>query len=106
MIIFVPTSWRRIGYLIFGSVGAALCFLSLASYSRVETVTGTITPDKGVAAILPTRSGVIASLSVGDGQVVEAGTELASVRAEEDSASGVSTAAQIAACLLYTSRCV
>lgn len=97
MIIFVPTSWRRIGYLIFGSVGAALCFLSLASYSRVETVTGTITPDKGVAAIMPTRNGVITSLSVRDGQAVEAGAELASIRAEEDSASGVSTAAQIAA---------
>ncbi|KTE15602.1 secretion protein HlyD [Sphingopyxis sp. H115] len=95
--IAVPISWQSIGYLLFVGVAVAVAFLSLASYSRVETVAGTITPDKGVATILPTRGGVIASLSVRDGQTVEAGTELASIRAEEDSASGVSTAAQIAA---------
>lgn len=81
----------------FGGVLIGVAFLSLASYSRVETVTGTITPDTGVSSILPTRSGVIASLSVRDGQQVEAGTELASIRAEEDSANGVSAAAQIEA---------
>lgn len=95
--IAVPVPWQSIGYLLFGGVAVAVAFLSFASYSRVETVTGTIMPDKGVATILPTRSGVIASLSVRDGQAVESGAELASIRAEEDSASGVSTAAQIAA---------
>jgi membrane fusion protein len=95
--IAVPVSWLSIGYLLFAGVTVAIAFLSLASYSRVETVTGTITPDKGVATILPTRSGVIASLSARDGQLVEAGAELAFIRSEEDSASGVSTAAQIEA---------
>ncbi len=93
--IAVPVSWLTIGYLLFAGVTVAIAFLSLASYSRVETVTGTIAPDKGVATILPTRNGVIISLPVPDGQMVEAGTTLALIRAEEDSASGASTAAQI-----------
>lgn len=90
--IAVPIAWQCIGYLIFGGVAIAFAFLSLASYSRVETVAGTITPDTGVPAIMPTRSGVIAALTVKDGQDIVAGTELATIRAEEDSASGLSAA--------------
>lgn len=97
--IAVPVAWQSIGLLIFGGVAAAVAFLSLASYSRVETVSGTITPDKGISAIVPTRSGVIAALAVKDGQEIVAGTELATIRAEEDSASGLSSAAQIEAAI-------
>ena len=93
----MPVSWQSIGYLLFSGVAVTVAFLSFASYSRVETVTGTITPDKGVAAVLPTRGGVISSLSVRDGQTVKAGAELALIRAEEDSANGLSTGAQIEA---------
>ena len=95
----VPLSWQSIGYLIFGGVAAGLLFLSLASYSRVEIVTGAITPDIGVAAILPTRSGTISNLAVTAGQTVPAGAVLATIRAEEDSATGLSTAAQIEAAI-------
>lgn len=95
--IAIPVSWQSISYLIFGGLTATIGFLSLASYSRVETVTGSIAPDKGVVTIVPTRSGVIGSLPVHDGQDVAAGTELASIRVEEDSASGLSSAAQIEA---------
>lgn len=95
----MPVAWQSIGLLIFGGVAAAVAFLSLASYSRVETVSGTITPDKGISAIVPTRSGVIAALAVKDGQEIVAGTELATIRAEEDSASGLSSAAQIEAAI-------
>lgn len=95
----VPIPWQSIGYLIFGGVLAGIAFLSVASYSRVETVTGNITPDKGVSAILPTRSGIIADLAVSGGQIVPSGAELATIRAEEDSATGLSTAAQIEAAI-------
>lgn len=95
--IVVPVAWQGIGYLIFGGLAAVLTFFSLASYSRVETVSGVITPDRGVSAIHPIRSGIIASLPVIDGQKVPAGAELAAIRAEEDSASGLSAAAQIEA---------
>jgi membrane fusion protein len=91
--IAVPLSWQAIGYLIFGGLIAAIIFLSLASYARVETVGGSIVPDKGVAAIIPTRPGTITEVLVSDGQRVAKGTTLVAIRAEEDSASGISAAA-------------
>lgn len=93
--VVVPTSWQSIGYLILGGLALLLAFLSLASYSRTETVTGTVTPDAGFSQIIPPRTGVIAAIPVYDGQNVAAGTELASIRAEEDSNSGVSAAATV-----------
>ncbi|WP_185739798.1 hypothetical protein [Sphingorhabdus wooponensis] len=56
MAIAVPVAWQSIGFLIFGSVALGVLFLSLASYSRVETVTGIITPNTGVSNIIPTHS--------------------------------------------------
>lgn len=91
--IAVPMSWQAIGYLIFGSLVVAITFLSLATYSRVETVTGSIAPDKGVAAIIPTRPGTIAEILVTDGEQVAQGTTLVAIRAEEDSVTGLSAAA-------------
>jgi membrane fusion protein len=82
--IAVPVPWQAIGYLLLGALVGGVIFLSLASYARVETATGTITPDAGVAAIVPTRAGVVAELAVKDGQSVAAGTPLATIRAEED----------------------
>ena len=97
--IAVPLAWQSIGYLIFGGVAAAGLFLALASYSRVETVTGVIIPDKGVAAIIPSRAGVIAVLAVRDGQIVTNGSELATIRAEEDGTAAQSPAALIGAAI-------
>lgn len=93
--IAVPVRWQAIGLLIGGALAAALLFLSFASYARVETVGGSIVPDTGVATILPSRSGVISALSVRDGQSVIAGAPLATVRAEEDGATGPTAAARI-----------
>ena len=91
--IAVPLSWQAIGFLIFGGLVIAIAFLSLASYSRIETVSGAIVPDKGVAAILPSRPGTITQVLVADGDAVAKGDTLVTIRAEEDSASGVSAAA-------------
>lgn len=91
--IAVPLSWQAIGYLIFGSLVIAITFLSLATYARVETVSGAIVPDKGVAAIIPTRPGTITEVFVSDGQQVAKGATLVAIRAEEDSATGISAAA-------------
>ena len=78
--IAVPVPWQSVGFLIFGGVALGVLFLSLASYSRVETVTGIITPDTGLSNIVPTRAGVIASLAVRDGQNVPAGAPLRPIR--------------------------
>jgi membrane fusion protein len=93
--IAVPVAWQAIGYLVFGGVAVALAFLSIANYARVETVSGTIVPDTGVSAVVPSRSGIITRVPVKDGQIVAAGAELAAIRAEEDSAQGLSAAARI-----------
>lgn len=91
--IAIPMPWQFIGYLIFGGLLVAIIFLSLASYARVETVAGVVVPDKGVAAIIPTRSGVISEILVDDGDTVAKGETLVDIRAEEDSSSGLSAAA-------------
>lgn len=82
--IALPLSWQVIGFLLASGVAIALIFLSLASYARVEVASGAIAPDVGIAPVLPTRSGVVIELSVMDGQLVSAGTQLATIRAEED----------------------
>ena len=99
VVIAVPLAWRTVGWLIFGAVVAGLVFLSLASYSRVETVTGVIVPAAGVSPVIAPRSGVIVGLPVREGQQVPAGAILASIRAEEDSADGESVAARIEAAI-------
>ena len=93
--IAVPIPWQIVGYVIFGALAIALVFLSLASYSRVETVVGAITPDKGVAAIIPSRSGTVTEIPIEEGDVVAAGTMLASIRAEEDQQGGATASALI-----------
>lgn len=97
--IAVPVTWQAIGYLLFGSVAAGAVFLSLASYSRVETASGKIVPQAGVAQILPTRPGTITALPVIEGRQVILGQELATIRAEEDGPQALSPAAQIEAAI-------
>ncbi|MEN9682741.1 MAG: hypothetical protein RLZZ427_492 [Pseudomonadota bacterium] len=93
--IVVPVFWQTIGAMLSVGLGVSLLFISLATYSRVEIATGTIAPDSGVAAVVPTRPGVIAGLFVRDGQQVPAGAGLAAIRAEEDGALGRSPSALI-----------
>lgn len=84
--IAVPISWQLIASLFLGALVTAVLFLSLATFSRVEAVTGSINPDDGIAPAVATRSGIVAALAVKDGQIVAAGTPLATIRAEEDGA--------------------
>ncbi|HZG07507.1 MAG TPA: HlyD family efflux transporter periplasmic adaptor subunit [Allosphingosinicella sp.] len=86
--IALPMSWQLIGYTLLATLAAALVFLSSASYSRVEAVSGAIVLDKGVASIMPSRRGIVTALQVSEGQNVRAGEPLVSIRSEEDMASG------------------
>jgi membrane fusion protein len=83
-----PISWQVIGFSLLGGLALAIFFIATASYSRVENVQGTIVLDQGVATIVPSRSGRIAQLSVGEGETVRAGQALAQIRSEEDTATG------------------
>ncbi len=97
--IAIPVAWQAIGLLIIGGLAAAITFLSLARYARVETVSGIIVPDKGVAAILPSRPGVVIELHVREGDTVSQGAMLAHIRAEEDANGAESAAAKIEAAI-------
>ena len=93
--IAVPLSWQAISYFLLIAIVGAIIFLSLASYSRIETAHGTITPDKGISAILPTRSGIVVDLGIVEGENVEVGDILAQIRTELDSGQDLSAAEQI-----------
>lgn len=84
MAIAVPLPWQIIGYSLLVSLIAAVTFLSVANYARVETVGGTIAPDKGISTIIPSRVGVITVLNIHDGDVVAKDAPLATIRVDED----------------------
>jgi membrane fusion protein len=95
----VPISWHVIGFTLLAALLAALVFLATASYSRAVTVSGAIVLDRGLAPILPTRRGSVASLSVREGQNVRAGDPLVRIRSEEDMASGTTVSGRMLAAI-------
>lgn len=79
----LPVSWQVIGLGLLAALALAITFLSLASYSRVEVVAGTISTDKGVVGIIPAHAGVVESIEVNDGQSVGFGAQLVRIRATD-----------------------
>lgn len=78
-----PMSWQLIGYAMLGILITIFVFLSLGSYTRVETVTGKFVPDAGSAVITSTRNGIITHLYANEGDAVASGSPLVDIRAEE-----------------------
>lgn len=95
VVISIPVSWQVMGYSLGLALVATMLFLFMGSYSRVETVRGVIAPDKGIAAIVPTRAGVITNLYVRQGDAVAAGERLVAISVEEHLAGGGSVAQKI-----------
>ena len=91
----LPLSWQIIGYLMVGAVVFGILFLSLAKYSRIETVAGAIVPNEGILRIESRRAGVVSSLSVEEGELVAAGQELAVIRTDENLMDGSGTSIAI-----------
>jgi membrane fusion protein len=83
-----PLSWQVISFLLLAALAVSVAFLATSSYGRVETVVGVVTLDKGLAAIVPSRAGVVAALEVVEGQHVKRGQVLARIRSEEDLVGG------------------
>lgn len=90
-----PITWQVIGFLLLAGLVVAIAFLASASYARVETVPGVVSLDKGVATVVPSRSGIIAALEVKEGQRVRTGDVLVRVRSEEDMIGGETAPARI-----------
>lgn len=95
----MPLSWQVIGFTLLAIVIAAVLFLTLTSYARVEMANGAIVLDRGVVMITAPRRGSIAETLVRDGQRVRAGDPLLRVRSEEDIAHGATTPRQIEAAM-------
>jgi len=94
-VISVPASWQLMSYFLATGLLMGAIFVSLASYSRVETATGVIVPDKGIAAIVPTRSGVITRIPVKYGERVPDGAILAEISVADQLPEGGSAAEKI-----------
>lgn len=90
-----PLAWQAISFLLLGTLVATIVFLMSASYARVETVTGSVTLDKGVATVMPSRAGIVAELNVREGQRVRMGDMLVRIRSEEDMIDGETAPARI-----------
>lgn len=83
----------RIAWVAIAIVAATLVlaawFASTATYSRQQSVPGSLSPQGGVARVVAPRSGTVVALLVAEGERVAAGAALASV----GSAEGFGTAA-------------
>ncbi|MFA5965205.1 MAG: HlyD family efflux transporter periplasmic adaptor subunit [Sphingomonas sp.] len=97
--IAIPIRWQVFGYFLAVVIVAVTAFLFTASYARVATVTGSISPDTGVAAIQPSRSGTITALFIREGQNVRANDRLVVIRSEEDASNGASPGDRVAAAI-------
>jgi membrane fusion protein len=93
--IAIPVSWTAVALFFAAVLVVVTGFLATASYARVETVTGVIEPDKGVATITPTRSGVLTALAQNEGASVAKGELLVEIRTEEDGAGALAPAQQV-----------
>jgi membrane fusion protein len=63
-------------------------FLMLAQYARKETVAGYVAPATGVARVFALRTGTIAAVHVREGQEVDEGTPLLTVRTDQTTTDG------------------
>ena len=89
-------------------VAAIIVFALNFGFTRKETVSGALVPERGSVRLATPQAGVISRLYVREGQAVRAGDPLYLLSSERTSASGATQAAinqslQARICLLYTS---
>lgn len=78
-----PLSWRIVTFLFLFIATAAIAFLFLGKYQRIELAKGTIVFDKGISRIVPFRPGLLIEIPVKEGQLVRKGMVLAKFQVEE-----------------------
>jgi membrane fusion protein len=100
----LPVGWQFFGYLLLAMLVAGGAFLAASAYARVITVAGVIVPDEGVAAVVPSRAGVLTELRIREGTPVEAGTPIARIRVTETLGSGGAASEQLASALATQER--
>ena len=84
-----------VGVLLFVITCSVLVFLVTGSYARVEVVPGGVSLDKGVASVIPSRTGIITQVFAIEGQAVKAGDQLAVIQSEESMLEGDTASKQV-----------
>ena len=84
----VPPSPAALTWLLAAIVAAATVLLSTADYARKESVTGFLAPTGGVARVVAARAGLIVAVDVEEGQLVEAGAPLLTVKVGQSDEQG------------------
>ena len=85
MIMGSTSNWVLVGLLI-SVVGTISGWVAIGHYSRTELVVGWIVPDGAMTRIVPSRPGIVARLSVTEGQRVRPGDPMAAVMVQQGSA--------------------
>ena len=85
MIMGSTSNWVLVGLLI-SVVGTISGWVAIGHYSRTELVGGWIVPDGAMTRIGPSRPGIVARLSVTEGQRVRPGDPMAAVMVQQGSA--------------------
>ncbi len=78
-----PLPWRIVTFLFVFIAIAAIAFLFLGKYQRIELAKGTIVFDKGISSIVPFRAGLLIEIPVKEGQKVYKGMILAKFQVEQ-----------------------
>ena len=84
----VPPSAAALTWLLVLLVGAAAVVLATGTYARKETASGFLAPTIGIAKVMAPRTGLIVSVNVQEGQLVEAGAALLTVKVGQSDDSG------------------
>jgi len=88
VILATPLSVKTLGLLCAVIVFAAAAFAATATYARKATVAGWLVPDQGVIRVPTYATGLLQSLHVKEGDVVEKGTRIAEISLSTEMASG------------------
>lgn len=83
VVVAQPVAWSLLGVLLVVAVAAGLLYLLGNDYTRREKVFGQLVPTQGLAAVFPTRPGLLVSLRVREGDQVAEGDALFELRVDQ-----------------------
>lgn len=95
-----PFSTKLISWLLVGVTAGLIVFITIAQYARKETVIGYLTPTKGTAKIFADRKGVIREVHVREGETIEAGRALLTIKTDQIAADGSDLNAELLTTLI------
>jgi membrane fusion protein len=89
-----PLSTRVMVGALFAIIAIAGTWVSLGTYSRIETVPGILITDIPSAKVVATQPGVVTELRAAEGQLVKAGDRLAVINLDRRAAAGETVASR------------